>query len=116
MNVEKGDPLPVTCAFEPAAGAVFCGRRVRRKSSTDVACDQPSGYVDNDDDCDDVLSSINPLATEVCDGTDNNCDGFIDETEAVDAATWYRDTDLDGWGVDGDTEVVNNQNVPSGTH
>jgi hypothetical protein len=43
------------------------------------ACSTPSGYVSNDDDCDDGDSSVNPAATEVCDGDDNDCDGSTDE-------------------------------------
>jgi len=31
------------------------------------------------DDCNDTNVSINPLASEVCDSVDNNCDGLIDE-------------------------------------
>ncbi|RKH49818.1 RCC1 domain-containing protein, partial [Corallococcus llansteffanensis] len=43
------------------------------------ACMRPAGYVSNDGDCDDANAAINPGATEVCDGKDNNCDGQIDE-------------------------------------
>ena len=38
------------------------------------ACSQPSGYVANDTDCDDSSAGSNPIATEICDGEDNNCD------------------------------------------
>ena len=45
-----------------------------------VDCDQPLGYVDNDNDCDDSNAAINPCAIENrTDGIDNNCNGFIDE-------------------------------------
>ncbi len=36
------------------------------------------GYA-SDVDCDDTDAGINPGATEVCDGVDNNCDGTVDE-------------------------------------
>jgi len=39
-------------------------------------CEQPSGYVSNDDDCDDSNASVHPGATEICgDGVDNDCEG-----------------------------------------
>jgi hypothetical protein len=62
------------------------------------ACEQPSGFVDDSTDCDDSDGSTNPAADEYCDLVDNDCDGTTDESDAVDAATWYRDDDGDGYG------------------
>ena len=33
----------------------------------------------NPDDCDDPLAGVNPAASEVCDGIDNDCDAAADE-------------------------------------
>ncbi len=66
-------------------------------SSTIAACAAPDGYADSSDDCDDDAEQANPDAAEVCDGIDNDCDGEVDE-DAVDAGTWYADTDGDGYG------------------
>ncbi len=60
------------------------------------ACTQPSGYLADSTDCDDAAANVNPGESETCDGTDNNCSG--DETDAVDATTWYADADSDGFG------------------
>jgi hypothetical protein len=38
----------------------------------------PAGYVVNSSDCNDTRSSSYPGAPEVCNGFDDNCDGFID--------------------------------------
>ena len=48
-------------------------------ANTTEACSAPAGYVENDGDCDDTDSAVNPGATEVCNGIDDNCDGQIDE-------------------------------------
>ncbi len=65
---------------------------------TVTACRAPNGYVEASDDCDDLAPAVNPSATETCNGTDDDCDGTVDEDDAVDAATWYADVDGDGFG------------------
>ncbi|MFT5584846.1 MAG: hypothetical protein ACI9VR_002433 [Cognaticolwellia sp.] len=48
--------------------------------STSVACNQPSGYVEESTDCDDSSSEISPNALETCgNSTDDDCDGVTDE-------------------------------------
>ncbi|MDP7115090.1 MAG: putative metal-binding motif-containing protein, partial [Myxococcota bacterium] len=64
-----------------------------------------SGHVPDDSDCNDLHPAINPDADENCDGVDNDCDGAIDEADALDGQTWYADADGDGHG-DPDTAVV----------
>ncbi len=71
--------------------------------STTPACTEPSGYVGNATDCDDTDSAVNPAATEVCDGVDNDCDSTVDEDDASDALTWYADSDGDSFGDAGST-------------
>ncbi len=70
------------------------------------ACEAPQGFVEDSSDCNDLDPSSHPDADEVCDGADNDCDGYLDEPDAVDAPTWYHDTDGDGFGVSTDTETA----------
>ena len=51
-------------------------------------------------DCNDNDASINPGATEVCNQKDDECDGAVDEEDAVGCTDFYRDGDGDGWGSD----------------
>ena len=74
-------------------------------SVSDVDCVQPVGYVSDSSDCDDTDANTNPGASEYCDGHDDDCDGFTDEDSAVDAMTWYRDADMDGYGNASVTDV-----------
>lgn len=65
---------------------------------TVVSCVAPAGMVDDPYDCDDTNSSTHPGADEYCDGSDDGCDGEIDENTAVDAELWFADIDADGYG------------------
>ena len=60
------------------------------------ACFPNSGAVPQGGDCDDANSDVNPAATEVCDGVDNDCDGILDPEEGQ--VLWYFDNDGDGFG------------------
>ncbi|NQV90375.1 hypothetical protein HQ487_03110 [Candidatus Uhrbacteria bacterium] len=82
-------------------------------ASTTEACDQPSGYVDSADDCDDTDATSYPGATEYCDGADNDCDGSTDPDTSADASTWYTDSDSDGYGDA--TSSTMSCSAPSGT-
>jgi hypothetical protein len=81
-------------------------------ASKTTACAAPSGYVTLSTDCDDTDSGVNPAAAEYCDSEDDDCDGTIDENDATDAATWYADSDADGYGASSST--TNACSKPSG--
>ena len=63
-----------------------------------VTCAAPPDYIANNTDCDDTNAGHSPDAVELCDGDDDDCDGAIDEDDAVDALTWYIDVDGDLFG------------------
>jgi hypothetical protein len=52
-------------------------------SSTRVSCTAPAGFVSDNTDCDDVLSSINPGASEQCNGLDDDCCSVPDDGGAL---------------------------------
>ncbi|MBK9369748.1 MAG: putative metal-binding motif-containing protein [Deltaproteobacteria bacterium] len=70
------------------------------------SCAAPAGYVTSSTDCDDNNPQANPDADEVCGGGDEDCDGSVDEDEAIDASTWAIDYDGDGFGSGRFTKVA----------
>ncbi len=64
------------------------------------ACESPVGFVADDVDCNDTDAAVNPAATEICNGIDDDCDSFVDDDDSPVAgtSTWYADTDNDLYG------------------
>ena len=62
-------------------------------------CVAPSGYVEDDSDCDDDELTTYPGADEYCDEVDSDCDGSTDDGDELDASTWHLDGDGDGYGA-----------------
>ena len=63
-----------------------------------LQCSEPSGFVSNSDDCNDNTVLISPDADEYCNEIDDDCDGDVDEEDALDKSVFYADTDSDGFG------------------
>ncbi len=84
-------------------------------AATITQCLRPTGYkvaselTSTTGDCNDNNAAINPVASEVCDGVDNNCNSSIDEGVQT---TYYRDMDSDGFGNPSVTQMACSQ--PSG--
>jgi len=50
-------------------------------------------------DCDDQEAAVNPVASEVCNDKDDNCDSHTDEEGAEGCVSYYVDSDTDGYGT-----------------
>jgi len=99
VDADDPDAEGLTTSWLDADGDGYGGA-----AFSEETCDVPEGFVDNADDCNDGDATVHPDAEETCDGRDEDCDGDTDE-DAVDAPTWYRDGDGDGFG-DASTAVV----------
>ena len=87
-------------AWNPGAIEADCA------DPNDYNCDGSVAYADDDgdgsaacEDCDDDDPDVFPGAVEVCNETDDDCDGTTDQ-DATDATAWFLDGDADGYGTD----------------
>ena len=106
-TIDEDSAVDASVWYEDADGDSYGNAAV-----SDTECYQPTGYVADGTDCDDTVASTNPGADEYCNSVDDDCDGDIDEDSAVDAVTWYEDTDGDGYGEAAVSDVECSQ--PSG--
>ena len=77
---------------------------------TTQSCTAPAGYSQSAQpgDCNDNDANVNPAATELCDGIDNDCDGIVMAIE--------QDNDADGYRIcDGDCNDSNPNIHPGAT-
>ena len=61
-------------------------------------CEGLPGFSQASGDCDDDNPGISPAVPEVCNGLDDDCDGEVDEPDAVGCVSAWLDEDGDGWG------------------
>ena len=84
---QAGAPAPSTY-YRDADGDGYGNPNISTTSGV-----PPFGYVGDNTDCDDANWGVHPGAAEVCDGTDNDCDGQTDEGCAA-SRTYFS---LDQW-------------------
>jgi len=66
-------------------------------------------------DCADNDFTVNPDATEACNGKDDDCDNQIDEENALNCTTYYKDVDNDGYGLTSDKKCLCSKSDPYDT-
>ncbi|MFZ5476859.1 MAG: MopE-related protein [Myxococcota bacterium] len=71
-------------------------------ATTLAACSRPTGYVDDDADCDDANNAVHPGGTERCDSrdADEDCDGLADDADpsVTGTVSMWPDADGDAYG------------------
>ncbi len=70
-------------------------------------CPPPASFVLDATDCDDAEVTSYPGAAESCDGTDQDCDGAVDED--------FDDDDADGWAACMDCDDLDGSSFPGGS-
>ncbi|MFH1465806.1 MAG: MopE-related protein [Pseudomonadota bacterium] len=121
-------PLCACGEKDDTAGGYTCGEGTHPEGrecvpDTDTPCHCDTGGGDCEDldgdgwprsggDCDDADPAVNPGQTEICNGVDDDCDGYVDNG-ADGASWWYPDGDGDGYG-DENGKSVQSCSAPGG--
>lgn len=80
----------------------FGFRDTDNDSFADANCcnDSGGGNLHCGEDCNDLARTIHPLASDFCNGVDDNCDTFVDDaSQSPGANAFFVDNDSDGYGV-----------------
>ncbi len=91
-DATNDDGLTFITYYADADGDLFGNNLI----STNTCSGAPSGYVNNNTDCNDANASIKPGATEICNAIDDDCDASTDE--GLIFITYYADADGDTYG------------------
>ena len=83
--VDASAPADATAPVKDADGDGWC-------AGSATGCPNGNG------DCDDHDPAVHPSAQEVCNGVDDDCNGWTDDGIGT---VWYDDADGDGWGDPG---------------
>jgi len=73
---------------------------------TVCVCSLSGGWSPIGGDCDDLNPQASPDGTEVCDGADNDCNGVTDDDTTVGCTAWFKDSDGDTYGANGDSQCL----------
>jgi hypothetical protein len=89
----------VSVSVTDSAGAIDVADLTLEVYDADDDNDGWPDVADGGTDCDDADPAVSPAADELCDGIDQDCNGVVDDGPS-DGATWYADTDGDGYGAE----------------
>jgi hypothetical protein len=115
-NINISEPCAATLWYQDLDGDTYGNPNVSQ-----LACNQPPGYVANNTDCNDGNANVNPGVSEIaCNTLDDNCNGQTDENSVFGCTnpsscnfnplancddgsctflnTWYQDADGDTYG------------------
>jgi hypothetical protein len=69
-------------------------------------CTSQTGYVNNAFDCNDFQAQVNPIAQEICNGIDDNCNTLVDD--GLQFTNYFLDGDQDGFGAGSPQSLCSN--------